>query len=510
MSQLVYVIAFLIVLLVINSILSPMVNEHFSLDETPLPINIFKFTGRNLVFNYFGNYKNFTAGQRAQIDDNVSTIPSGRCPLPVANSQLNDSFSVVSENGVYYTLKKACMSLPILDYVYDATNSTFIVHVPTDTPQNVDNFAKFVLVNPLFVEFTHGTLTSVAYIPQIYRDIFGDRGFYFTNFVDGTDYWKNTFNPKKMEIRFRMATLYDNGECDSLFNYKKNALKQLPLTDDDMAMNLHDGSINMWVYYLDELTSNFQNTGRTLTIDPNASGQITIFTPEFKDWSMDPYKVNAFQFMNNINQMYLGFIVPVLTFTFELVMTADIRYSNYAYFQVMKCYVENGFYGGGGECSNNVMSIGLNTFDNGWNLVLNVGDGGDCGNQTWYSPMLAIWFPFLTVGTVVTVTVCLGPNQKHAYAEWKDVNGGDIGKKFGYAKSVQNYLNPPYDTCHAYDDSLLRETNNYTKIFASKKFPDGQRPKLAPMRLIWQPNHVKRVTQVKLGYENFNYQYGSP
>ena len=508
MSQLVYVIAFLVVLLVLNSVLSPRVSEHFALDETSIPINILRFTGRNLKFNYFGNYKQFTAGQRAQIDLSLATIPYGKCPA--SNSQLNESFSVVSENGVYYTLKKSCISLPMSSYKYDAMNSTYIVQIPIDTPQKVDSFAKFILVNPLFVEFTYGVVTSVAYIPQVYRDVFGDRGFYFTNYVDGTDYWKRMFNPKTIEVRFRLATMYDKGTCDTLFDYKNNARSQVPLTEEDMALNQHDGCINMWVYYLDELTSNFQNTGRSLQIDPTAKGQITVFTPDFKNWSANPYKLNSYQFMNNINQMYLGFIIPVLTFSFDLVMTADVRYSNYAYFQLMKCYVDNGYYGGNGECNNNVMSVGVNTFDNGWNLTVTVGDGGDCGNQTWYSPVMALWLPWMNVGTVVSVTVVLGPNQKHGYAEWKDVNGGDIGKKFAYAKSVQNFLQPPYDSCQAYDDTAMRETNNFTKMFASKNFPDGQRPRLGPMQLIWQPNYVKKITSIKVGYENFNYQYGSP
>lgn len=508
MSHLIYVIIFLIALLIINSVLSQNSVEHFFIDSTPVPMTVYKFTGRDLIFPYLGN-SNLTAAERASYDVNMTTMPAGKCPFPLEAKTLDDSFAVVKENGIYYTLKKACMALTVKNYRFDNNELMITVTFPISTPENIDNMAKFLLINPLFVEFVKGMNNSIAYIPQPYRSNYTDRGFYFTNSSGYTETWAKGFNPPTMDIKFRVAVPIGKGTCDATFDYKPYTSKKYQLKRQDMDTIKKDGIVNMWVYYLDDLNSSFQTTNRNLPIEISSQGNVVVFDKNFKESSNDPYKTNSYNFMNTIYNMYNTFTVPIFTFSFDFIMTKSLK-DNLEKVLLLKCWVSNNFYGGWAPCNNNVMQITSSSLEDFLELQFSIGDGSDCGYRTWFSPPATLWLPWLTTGTVVNITATFGINQKHIYAQWKDVNGGDSGKKFAYAKSLQNFFDPPFDTCTKYDDDSHREINNFTKIFGSKKFTPQTRPKLENIYLNWNTDVVRSITGVSLGYENLNNKFAAP
>ncbi len=504
MSQLIYVIIFLIVLLIINSVLSQKAIEHFYIEKTPLPMSIFKFTGRDLVFPYLGESK-LTASDRAIYEKNISTMPAGQCPFP-NDISCDESFAVVQENGVYYSLKKACMALNITGYRFDNNEQMITVTCALDSTENVNNMAKFLLVNPLFVEIVNSTNNSIAYIPQPFKSNYTEQGFYFTNSAGYNDVWAKGFNPSSIDIRLRVAVPNGKGSCDTTFDYSSYETKKRQLTVDDMKRIKRTGLLNMWVYYLDDLSSSFQTTNRTLPIEVKNNNTIVIFDKKFKEWSSDPYKITSYNFMNILYNMYNTFTIPVLSFSFSFMVKKSLQNST----TLLKAYVANNFISGWQPCSNNVMQITVDPQEDYIELQFSIGDGSDCGYKTWFAPPAKLWLPWLTDNTPVNVTAVFGINQKHIFAEWKDINKGDSGKKFAYAKSQQNFFEPPFDTCTRYDENMHREINNFTKIFGSKKFTPETRPKLENMLLNWNKDYISEITNISIGYENLYNKFATP
>lgn len=507
MSQSIYVIIFLIVLLMINSVLSQNVLEKFYVNSTPLPLTIYKFTGRDLIFPHMGDAK-FTAADRAQFDNTITTIPEGKSPI-LMRDELDASYAVVKENGIYYTLKKARMALTMDSYRFDNDEQMITISFPLDTDDNVNNMAKFLLINPLFVEIGEGMNLSLAYVPQPFKRNYTERGFYYTNSTGYNQKWRDGFYPSKIDIRFRVAVPLNKGSCDTTFDYNSPDNKKYQLSDTDLKLFKRNKMINMWVYYLDDLNVAFQATNRTLSIEPSANGHIQLFNKNFRDMSSDSTKIETFNFMNTIYNMYTTYTVPVFTFTFDFKMKQSIK-NNSEKIQLMKCWVGNGFYGGWSPCNNNVMQITIEPREDFVELQFTIGDGSDCGYKSWFAPPAILYLPWLTDGTIVNITAIFGINQKHIFAEWKDINKGDIGKKFAYAKSHQNFLDPPYNSCTRYDETIHREINNFTKIFGSQKYTVDNRPKLENINLTWDTTLIDSVKNISLGYENLYNKFAGP
>ena len=472
--------------------------EHFYIDNTPVPMTIYKFTGRDLIFPYLGE-STLTAADRAMYDNTIFTIPEGKCPF-TNKKEIDDNFAIVKENGVFYTLKKTCMALTMLNYKFDNTEQILTISFPLDS-DNIINMTKFLLINPLFVEISQGMHTSIAYIPQPFKSKYTEKGFYFTNSVGYNDKWKTSFYPSTMKIRFRVAVPFNKGSCDTTFNYASYENNKYQLSKEHLESIKRTKLLNMWVYYLDDLSSSFQTTNRFLPIDPISLGRLELFNKNFKDMASNADKITTFNFMNTIFNMYNTFTVPVLSLSFDFSMKQSIQ-NNSEKIQLLKSWVSNGFYGGWTPCNNNVFQISAEPHEDFLELQFSIGDGTDCGYKTWFAPPALLYLPWLTNGTIVNITAIFGINQKHIFAQWKDIDKGDTGKKFAYAKSQQNFLEPPFDTCTLYDETIHREINNFTKIFGSQKFTPETRPKLENIYLTWNKNLITEITNVSLGYEN--------
>jgi len=519
--SLIYVIVFLIVLLILNSYLSPIVvKEYFEQSSDELPVNIMLDYGRKLVFPYFGSRNILTATQRAVLDNtSLSSTPAGKCILQQNAGILNPSFGIVHEDALFYTLKKSCISLNLQGYeLIDGTNSLYM-WFSNKTPVDQENFTKFILTNPLFVEFSINGKLSMAYTI--------DTGGYVISSsekIKNYNQYGRCINNECFAVKF-VKTANKGSTCDqnSAFDYIDFSPNQTLLDPNDLKsiqqnVFLRDGLINMWVYYLDELDSNFQATGRSLNIsNPHITAQnnqITVFDTGFKKWASNPYNVDLYEFMNNISLMYYNFIIPIITISFDICVTIDMfndfNVRGNSPYNLINCSMENG-YGGRKGCQNNLFAVQLaidphnsSTF----NLHLLTGNGGDCGFNTPKNQSLDFKLPWLTRGNIINIVATFGPNQKHALATWKDINQGDTGKKILHAKNVNNYRDPNSDPCgyRSFDET---DSTNATRLFASKKL--NPRPELQNITLTCPNNprqFVTSVKEIKLGYVNLNNYYG--
>lgn len=523
MKVLLYVIGFLVVLLVINSILSPVVvREMFALNDS-LPLKVLSICGRELIFPYYGTNNKFTAGQRAIVDNTVSTLPQGKCALTnfgdLANS-INESFAIVTENSIFYTLKKSCMALNLVNYRLENNGDTIICSFAINTSQNIENVSRFLLLNPLFVEISFGDKSTYAYIVTPTKpDSTSGNSLYFSNALDipFINYHSHT-GQKFIFVRFDRAVALESGSCDGPFNYKDLSPLQVKATADNLDSAIkgkNGGLLNLWVYYLDDLSTNFQKTGKDLPIKYSNTGDIVVFDKNYKNMSKDPYKVSEYEFMNNIALMYYNYVIPVLNFTFDMTLTKDMydRVKSNKY-TLIRCYMDNDYMIGPSECRNNIFAIDLdpNPFENPSVFSLNiiVGDRNGCGYSTRSSPVLTLQLPYLTPGNKVRITVNIGPNQKYAYAQWIDINSGDVGKRLGYAKSIACFNNPPFDVCsyEANINDTLREINDLTRIFSSKKL--NPRPDLENIHVKYNESgypFINNILSFGLGYKNLNNNY---
>lgn len=489
--DLLYVIVFLILLLTINSILSPIVvKEYFAVNDA-LNINVFTRLGRNFTFPYFGKTP-FTASQRAILETKVLSNPIGKCAL-IGNTRgpLNDSFSIVHEDSIFYTLKKSCFSMNITGYRFRNDGKSLILSVAINNKENIENVTKFLLLNPLFVEFSVGTNMSFAYILHNQS-----RQFLFMNSKTRLRGYKTNTKAKFFDLEFAVAVPYKHNLCDRAFDYKRFSPSQGPLTEKNMQ-NIKDGLIHIWVYYLDENGNNFQKTGRELIVPRNKQSSMVIFDTNYKSLAGDPYKIDIYEFMNNYAIMYHNLITPVLTFSFDF----SIPREEVVHVNILSCDMDTTYR----SCWHNIMAIDLHGNAKGYILVVVVDTGSKCGYSGYGHPKLVIPLPFLSPNTVMNATLTIGVNQKHMYIQWTDINTGDIGKKCVYAKSIQPYVNTPFNVCNYFNPDTKRNTTVMNRIFSSKKL--NPRPPLGNTTLKWNEKYVKRVNSVSFGYKNFNHLY---
>jgi hypothetical protein len=151
------------------------------------------------------------------------------------------------------------------------------------------------------------------------------------------------------------------------------------------------------------------------------------------------------------------------------------------------------------------MQVTLQGNDENFVLSATVGDNGDCGYQTRFAPPLKLTLPYLSPNTEMTITLTIGTNQKHMYVQWMDINSGDLGKRFAYGKSSRCFTSFPNNACNSFDENQIRDTNNLTRMFASKNM--GRRPALSNTYLTWDRTFVKKINSLSFGYQNFNKVY---
>jgi hypothetical protein len=523
-----YLIVFLLIFIILCAFISTVLvkdnmrtKEGFASSSDALELKILKVCGRNLVFPYYGANNINTASQRALMDTSVMTSPAGKCAINDAVGVVDDSTAMVHENSIFYALKKACLGLSIVSYKFEKSvgaepnkiNTRLVIEFKTDTMINASNFAKFLLVNPLFVEFNFQIdempIASIAYIPNIYNDVSKPAA------LNSLEFNNYSYNQPSVQIAFDIAVGRNEGQCDKGFYYSKLSSKQQVITDNLMKSIFNkDKIVHLTVFYLGDLGLNFQRAGRTLPTTQATKlddSSMMIFEEDFAKISSDPYRTAAAAFMQTFATFYNNFITPVLTFTFDVVVGTDKKTKLIGSpSQLLKAFMKNNYLGGREPCANNIVSVGLTGDSSKLRIQVGVGNKRDCGTVKgrgdWGNPALYLDLPYLTPNTAINLTLTIGQNQKHLYAEWYDINAGNKGKQFAYAKTVQNLAEPPYNICRLQRsmNSLMNKqigANNFTRMFSSRTLP---RPELKTTILEWDKAYVTKVRGVTLGYVNFN------
>lgn len=503
--KLIIVIVLLLLLISLNAIMgSKVLKEKFGVEEA-LDLYALKRCGRNLSFPYFST-SNLTASQRALTDTSISTNPLGKCGLTdVAKNISNDSFAIVQEEGIFYTLKKTCMALKIMNYRMDG--SKIFLDFSIDSKEDIKNLTKYLLLNPLFVEFTFGNIISIPYFPYVgtaTRDPLTGRIFpsivFMNNKTKLPGYLTNT-DKSYITLEFSVLVPPQYQACDKAFNYHDLSPNQQEISQ-SMFNNLSNNVLNMWVYYLEDKGINFQQTGKELLVN-NSKNNVLLFDKNYKNYYNDPTQIHKYEFMNNIAIMYHNYITPVLTFSFDICIDVNNRPNPGNWNGLIKSFVDNGYIGGWHpNCNNNIFAAEFFTMDSGYLVTFLVADEGNCGYDTYLAPPLFLYLPYLSSNTVINVTLTIGPNQKHVYAQWTDINSGDIGKKIAYGKSIRYLSDVPFNVCDNFDDNAKRDINNFTRIFASKR--TKPRKSLENTYVSWNDKYVKKLKSVSLGYKNFN------
>jgi hypothetical protein len=483
-----YVAFLLILLIIVNAFLSPVVIKELFVnnDDMPLkalnnwnagdPNNLVQICGRNLKFPYFKN-TNILASQRALPDPSIKTIPEGICRYSYTPDNINDSYSIIYENGLFYTLKRACIRLNVLAIsLYNDQVLNILFNFQNG--QDITNLAILYLLNPLWVEFIPSTnRTTLAYTLIRDKQI-------------------TTASNTPVTARFQCILPYSKGGMDDLFNYQQLSSSQTSFTQVDANTCLENQYINLNVYYLDSLPLSFQTTGRFIVPTLDRSGSFKIFDPSFDSIYDSVNQSEIYQFMNNINLMYKNYTIPVFTFEMNISLYAADRKI------IAQCYMDNSV-GSYNTCSipnnigpqkNNIFMIGMLNGDGGAWISIFTGrtNNSDCGTN-YNVEYPSIFIPYVTGETTIKLICTVSPYSLTIYAEWKDILKGDTGKKFSYDQKPL----------------CKEETNNNAlyKLFSDKS--SGNREPLSPIYFKYIKENIINLNRVTLGYTNYYTTYNT-
>lgn len=525
MKQIYVLVLLLIIVILCVTLYSFVKIEHYldsnitvsaPVSNDKLPLNIIKLTGRDISFPYYGENSMFTASQRALLDTSISTNPNGKCyqMLP-STGVLDSSYSIVMENNIYYILKKSCMNLKI-EKISIANNGSIIIRFTKKKGVDVENLTKFLLVNPLFVEFTSENFVSVAYI------------LHSSNVEANTSTITiDNISTKPLELQFDVTTPL-RPDCDSAFDYASYSPKQKQVTKEDIQSGRigSNKSVNMWVYYLDNMNISFQKIGLDFPTPVQLDKtQLVLFRKDYESLSNDPKQVKLYEFMKNIAIKYKIGDVPVLNYSFNILVNkptatnpttggislTSTKYGKGKYFQLLRVFMNNGYYAGNGPCNNNMLITTLVLYDNVFSILVGVGDKdndddiGDCGFVNDKSPPALLTLPYASDNTTFNVTVTIGPKQKYIYVQWFDLNSG---KKCAFTNTTKYLTSLPLNSCGDYEDNSISEANVMTRMFASKDSKFIKKP-LEDIFLVADTDFVTDINAIYFGYPNFNNLYAA-
>jgi hypothetical protein len=465
----------LVSLMIINSLLSSPIKElYLNSEEMPFKTlnkwdNALGICGRNLVFPYFKN-TNILASQRALSEPTINSIPAGECRYNYIPKNVNNSYSIVYEHGLFYTLKRACIRLN-LDALVIGSNNRFNIKFDNSKGQDRTNIAILYLLNPLWIEFVpKSTRTTLAY------NIYHNKAITSKSIDDG------------LISTFQCILPYNSGGTDDLFNYKQLSPSQTEFNHNDTIICQANKHINMNIYYLDEITSSFQTTGRYMKPEVNGSGSLIMFDPNFDALYDQNTHTQTYQFMNNVGLMYKNFTIPIFTFEMDIfILTGQNQAISQCYMQnnigsYWNCNIANNI----GQPINNIYMMTMEDApDNTVNIkVFTGGNNGLCqDNQN----NVMINIPVVSANTPVKVIFTISPYNNILYAEWKDIEKGDKIKHYSY---IQN------QTCKNGINN-----NALYKLFCDKSA--NVREPLKQIMLTYKPNIVKNINEITLGYKNY-------
>lgn len=512
------IISILLIILIINSFFAPQLREHFdTLSNDQQALKSLNLCGRNIVFPYFDK-NNLTASQRALIDNSfLQSSPIGLCKIDTINSSnlLNESYSIVQENSLFYNLKKKCLAFKI-DSI-NPNNDILEVTFKTNTLDNIRNLTLLILLNPLYIEFavdsSHDTYGyRIAY--EELRKASTTRN----NTLDNTWRFGTETKNATLTIPFKAISKNNVGSIDKLFNYNDLSSNQKQLSASDISSIMQplvdNRVVNMKVYYLDKLESSFQNIGRTLYLDydktNNTAGRAIIFDKNYQA----AYSTNQekYEFMNNIALMYSTYVYPIMTFDFNINVTkANLNGANK---MLCKVYMNNAIGGSyqncynitdntGGINKNNIFAASFEpNINNSNEYFMNVfiSQNGECRNP---NNILSINLPYLVQNNNINITLTVSPNELLILAKWNDTQSNDVRKRYIFGKKNDCGANPSYDPVTITSPNTKQNSdvnNDLHKLFVERL--GSTRIPLQNIEMAYDKTYMKDLKTCTLGYVN--------
>jgi hypothetical protein len=202
---------FLIFIIILSSCLGPYFIKEFYINNDTLPLKSLNNCGRQLEFpNQVSS--NVLASIRSKLNDKNWSNPKGICSTNGTRNDVDSSYSVIVENGLYYSLHRACIGLRTLNFGIDNDNNIFITFLH-ETTSDKDNMLLLLLLNPLYIEFTKNNGTASIGYGIVYETYNKD----FTKLTNGynntktflysntyTDNYKIPINNKNKDNIIRM------------------------------------------------------------------------------------------------------------------------------------------------------------------------------------------------------------------------------------------------------------------------------------------------------------------
>ena len=479
---------FLILLLLVVACFYPKIFVEKYENTEELPLKSINMCGRNLVFPYYGKMR-LLASYRAELDLSLSTRPGGKCNI---NSipNYNPTFATLHEDGIFYKLKKSCIMLPIkpiknmLSYTINSNQSEFTITLALDDQSIVEALSRFLLTNPLYVEFDIESNMSVAYklLSVSSNDVRRPQSITFSNdIVSGKDQIVSLV----FGILLPLQTI-----CDSAFNYISYGVNYV-VTDAMLQNAFTQKELNMYVYYLDVLPSNFQNIGQSLQISDENDNVATLFDPAYNTYISNPRKMQSYEFMKMFVIMYNNRMFPVLTYRFDILTTfntAGMLKRLDTEKVILKCIMTNGYNSSLGldNCKNNFLQVSMKDAGDYMMIKSSTGNNTDCG------PSTSVLIPYYQENTIFSVSLTIGLTESIMYVEWMDTR-----KKYVYSRTMSCLTDTP---CEVITKDRLSDINNLSRMFLSKEKLDAY--SLAPILLTWNKDFVYDIKDVAFGYKN--------
>lgn len=516
-NYLLFVLGVLVLVVSLGVILSLKTKESFENDQEIISFNK---CGRKMVFPNFSSVN--LAAQRAALDMTITkNLTKGTCNTPMNNEgseNATDTYSVVRDNFMFYSLKRACLGMKYQNISYRDKNRVSITF-STDTAEDAKNVMYFIMLNPMFVEFNVDSVrTTVAYYPIFHNTAESLRGdplraekvFRYSNY-DKTLVSRYTTLPvmiKNPTITFDVVLPIENRGRDSLFNYFSDANPYVTLQNLNLDVTNKNKIINIQMYYLDDnIPTSYQNIGKQLAhpqggdlftvphLVANNKKDLLVFRVDYSDrYGQNSSYKEAFEFNNNINVFFKNYLQPVFTISMDLQVTdlnvyGQIDNQNIV---IARMFMNNGYgqYNGctsisrelDGVQNNNifmvVLEVGKND-NNAYNIAIVTGKDNSCNYPSNDQSNISLTLPFLSGYQRVRLIFTITPNEKIATAFWKDSNTG-----------LTNVM-------------LARSTHCGDDLNMGRLFK--QNPRIAPINNIIMnvdKSVVSQVNSIALGYKN--------
>lgn len=526
-NYLVFLIGVLVIIISFGVILNiKPIREKFT--QTDKPIEPLNTCGRKLSFPFHGDDTKNLAAYRAAIDtDILRDMTPGSCTFSMNNGGFTkpaETLSVVKDNYLYYSLKKTCIGMKCISSHITSTGRailTFNAHAP----EAKHAFAYFILLNPMFVEFSlNSRNNTVAYTPifdlvtnlnstfqtQPQRN---DKYFLFTTYSKNAD--EVEYMLYYPTISFDLVMPRSNKNGNTLFSYATDATPYIEFGN--LGVPSSQFMLSLQTYYLDDnMPSSLQNIGRQLVhpqkgenifalpylFNNNIAGNnLLVYRASYATDQFIRSRPDVYEFYNFINVFYKNTVLPVFTLSMDVSigMNAIDDNSNKV---IAKMYMDNGYGDYGRTCTqvrdlpgrsnNNIFMLVASrqsAYPNSYQLYLVMGKNNKCNfNQEiqWESMTNCILpCPAHAVVNSARLIFTISANEMKMTMFWKEPDTGETHVVFSKSAHCAN------DTHLAY-------------LFGNQNHPTD-----ADIVMNIDKSIIKKVQYIALGHKNLAAEYNA-